>query len=256
MGPHFSPGTVDYDGPMSRSFDQARGLSVEAQAVWRAALQPHLAHAHRILDVGSGTGRFAILLAEWFDALVIGVEPAAGMRKTAAAAPRPSGVFYIGGHAERLPVRAEFFPAAFLSNVLHHVKDRVACADELHRTLSPGGLVLIRGAFAGRLGEITLFDHFPEAKAICEQFPTLDETLEVFSKSGFVLESLERVVQQTCSSLKELAARTRLRADTTLLLMTEEIFRIRQAALDEAAGAESDPTVVVDTLDLVVFRKT
>jgi SAM-dependent methyltransferase len=255
MGPHFSPGTIDYDGPMSRCFDEARGLSLHARAVWRAAFLPHLAHAHRILDVGSGTGRFATLLADWFGALVVVVEPAAGMRNAAAATARRSGVFYVGGHAERLPLRAEFFPAALLSNVLHHITDRAACADELRRTLSPGGSVLIRGAFAGRLGEITLFEHFPESKAICEQFPTLDETLEVFRKSGFVLESLERVVQHTCSSLKELAARTRLRADTTLVLMTDEAFRTRQAALDEAAAAESDHTTVVDTLDLVVLRK-
>jgi hypothetical protein len=30
---------------------------------------------------------------------------------------------------------------------------------------------------------------------------------------------------------------------------------MRQAALDEAATAEMDPTTVVDTLDLVVLRK-
>jgi SAM-dependent methyltransferase len=255
MGPHFSPGTIDYDGPMSRCFDEARGLSLHARAVWRAAFLPHLAHAHRILDVGSGTGRLATLLAEWFGALVIGVEPAAGMRTIAAATARRSGVFYVGGSAERLPVRAEFFAAALLSNVFHHVLDRPSCAKELYRTLSPGGSVLIRGGFAGRLGEITLFEHFPEAKVICEQFPTLDETVEVFSKSGFVLESIERVVQHTCSSLKELAARTRLRADTTLALMTDKAFAMRQAALDEAATAEMDPTTVVDTLDLVVLRK-
>lgn len=255
MGPHFSPGTIDYDGPMSRGFDEARGLSMDAQAVWRAALQPHLAHAHRILDVGSGTGRFAALLADWFGALVIGVEPSAGMRNAAAVTARRSGVYYVGGRAERLPVRAEFFAAALLSNVFHHVPDRPACAKELHRALSPGGCVLIRGAFAGQLGEITLFEHFPEAKVICEQFPTLDETLEVFGKSGFVLESIERVIQRTCSSLKGLAARTRLRADTTLALMTDEAFATRQAALDEAAAMESDPTTVVDTLDLVVLRQ-
>jgi ubiquinone/menaquinone biosynthesis C-methylase UbiE len=254
MGRYFSPGTIDYDGPMSRGFDEARGLSVDAQAVWRAALQPHLAHAHRILDVGSGTGRFATLLAEWFGVLVIGVEPAAGMRNAAAATARRSGIFYVGGCAERLPVRAEFFAAALLSNVFHHIKDRPACAKELHRALSPGGSVVIRGAFAGRLGEITLFEHFPEAKVICEQFATLDETLEVFRKSGFVLESIDRVIQRTCSSLKDLAARTQLRADTTLALMTDEAFAARQAAL-EAAAAESDSTTVVDTLDLVVLRK-
>jgi hypothetical protein len=33
------------------------------------------------------------------------------------------------------------------------------------------------GRIRGRLGEITLFDYFPEAKVVCEQFPTLPEVL-------------------------------------------------------------------------------
>jgi hypothetical protein len=63
---------------------------------------------------------------------------------------------------------------------------------------------LIRGVFAGRLGEITLFDYFPEAKAVCEQFPTFNEAVENFTVSGFEFETVSRVVQQTCTSLKEL----------------------------------------------------
>ena len=252
----FSAGIVDYNGPMSRHFDAGRSLSPEALAVWRTALQPHLAHADRVLDIGSGTGRFAVLLAEWFGLVVIGVEPAVGMRTAAAQAARCPGVFYVGGRAEQLPVRAGLFGAALLSNVFHHIQDREACTEELRRVLAPGGRVLIRGAFAERLGEITLFDHFPEAKAICEQFPTLEETLDVFKGRGFALESVLPVVQQTCASLKELAARTRLRADTTLALMADEAFTARQAALEEAAASERTPTPVVDTLDLITLQQT
>ena len=251
----FVPGAVDYDGAMSRDFNAGRALSPDSLTVWRAAFEPYLAHARHIVDVGSGTGRFAVLMAEWFGALVIGVEPARGMRDVAVALGRHPRVSYVGGRAEQLPLRDQSSSVFVLSNVYHHIVDRGASARELQRVLPIGGRALIRGAFGDRLGEITLFDHFPEAKTVCEQFPALEETVETFTASGFECEAVERIVQRTCGSLAELAARTRLRADTTLALMTDEAFAIRQAALDRAAALETEATPVVDTLDLLVLRK-
>jgi len=250
----FSPGRVDYEGAMSQDFNAARGLSPHSLEVWRAALEPHLRETDLVLDLGSGTGRFAVLIAEWFGAVVIGIEPAEAMRDIAASSGRHSKVFYVGGRAEALPLRPKSAAAALLSNVYHHVVGRRSCAVELRRVLVPDGRVLIRGAFAGRLGEITLFAHFPEAKAICEQFPTMEETVETFAGAGFRLETVARVAQQTCASLKELAVRSRLRADTTLALMTDEDFAMRQAALERIAADETEPSPVVDTLDLLVLR--
>jgi SAM-dependent methyltransferase len=251
----FFPGSVDYDGPMSRGFNSGRALSSHSLVVWRAALQPYICQASNVLDLGSGTGRFAVLIAEWFGTPVIGVEPARGMREVAGASGKHANVFYVGGRAEQLPLRENSVAAALLSNVYHHVTDRPSCAAELRRILKPEGKVLIRGAFAGRLGEITLFDHFPEAKAVCEQFPTMEETVQTFTDCGFKFETVERVVQQTCSSLKELAARTRLRADTTLAMMADPEFISRQEAVERAAADETKPTAVIDTLDLLVLRK-
>jgi ubiquinone/menaquinone biosynthesis C-methylase UbiE len=255
MQSKFVPGAVDYEGAMSRDFNAGRALSPDSLNVWRTALEPYLADAGRIFDVGSGTGRFAVLIAEWFGAVVIGVEPARGMRDVAVAFARHPKVSYLGGRAEQLPLRSESSAVALLSNVYHHLVDRDTSVRELQRVLQTNGRALIRGAFADRLGEITLFDHFPEAKAVCEQFPTLEETVEAFTGSGFEFETVNRVVQRTCESLKELAARTRLRADTTLALMTDESFARRQAALEEAAALEKEATPVVDTLDLLVLRK-
>jgi ubiquinone/menaquinone biosynthesis C-methylase UbiE len=251
----FFPGSVDYEGQMSRGFRSGRALSSHSLAVWRAALEPYIGQANNLLDLGSGTGRFSVLIAQWFDITVIGVEPAGGMRKVAATDGRHANVFYVAGRAEQLPLREISLMAALLSNVYHHVADRRACAAELHRVLRPGSRVLIRGVFAGRVGEITMFDHFPEAKAVCEQFPTMEETVQTFTESGFEFETIERVVQQTCLSLKELAERTRLRADTTIALMRDEQFSARQAALEAAAAREKEPTPVVETLDLLVLRR-
>ncbi|HEX4988418.1 MAG TPA: hypothetical protein VFW91_06555, partial [Candidatus Binatia bacterium] len=88
-----------------------------------------------------------------------------------------------------------------------------------------------------------------------EEFPTLSQTMNNFSSSGFEFETVSPAVQQTCSSLKELAARTRPRADTTLALLADEEFWRRQAALEDAAACEIEPNPVIDTLDLLVLRK-
>ena len=252
----FVPGNVRWDGAMSRGFDAGRRLSSQALAVWRTALEPWLGRAGTVLDLGAGTGRFSVLLAEWFGIEVIAVEPAAGMRDVAATSARHPKVAWVGGRAERLPLRGEAAGAALLSNVLHHVADRPSCASELRRVLRADAPVLIRSAFPGRLDGIALFDHFPEAKVVCEQFPGLEETIETFAAAGFELERIAPVVAQTCASLEELAARTRTRADTTLALMSDEAFAARLAALERAAARETKPTPLFDTLDLLVLRRS
>jgi SAM-dependent methyltransferase len=253
MAGRFRPGRVSYEGAMSRDFDAARSLSADSARVWRDALRPYLEGITTMLDVGSGTGRFSLSIAEWFGSYVVGVEPARGMLEVATSA-RHRRVRYLAGRAERLPLRARSFDVALLSNVYHHIVDRRACAVELHRVLRRGGRVLVRGAFAGRLEGLDLFDHFPEAKVVCEQFPTVDEAVETFG-GGFDPETIVRVTAQTCASLKDLAARTRLRADTTLTLMSDEDFGRRQAALEEAAAVETTPTPVFEALDLLVLRR-
>jgi hypothetical protein len=60
----FFPGSVDYEGSMSRDFNSGRALSSHSLAVWRAALEPHIGRADNALDLGSGTGRFAVLIAD------------------------------------------------------------------------------------------------------------------------------------------------------------------------------------------------
>lgn len=39
------------------------------------------------------------------------------------------------------------------------------------------------------------------------------------------------------------------------MLLTNEEFGRRQAALEDAAGREREPSPVIDTLDLLVLRK-
>jgi ubiquinone/menaquinone biosynthesis C-methylase UbiE len=250
----FYPGRIDYEGAMARHFNATRAVSPDAQMVWRSAFQPYLGSAERVLDVGSGTGRFAVLIAEWFGAAVTGVEPASAMRTIAAVEGRHSRVCYVGGRAEQLPFREPSFDIALLSNVYHHISDRWACAQELRRVIRRGARLLIRGVFGDRIGAIALFDYFPEARSVCERFPTLKETIDAFTSSAFEFETVRSVTQKTASTLKELAGRTRLRADTTLALMTDEDFNRRQAALEKAAARELNPTPVLETLDLLVLR--
>jgi hypothetical protein len=112
---------------------------------------------------------------------------------------------------------------------------------------------VLRGGFGDRLDGITLWRFFPEARRVAEGFPRLQEVQRIFGAAGFELSSLERVPQQTCANLREAAALTRHRADTTLRLISDEAFRRGQARIEAAAEVEEGP--VWDELDLAVFAR-
>ena len=253
----FTPGTIDYNGSMATNYPAGRALSAATVEAWLAAIDPFVPRRDglTILDLGSGTGRFSTLLSAAFGARVIGVEPAVGMRTLAAQSEHPPEVSFVAGTAERLPLGDSACDVAWMSQVLHHLRDHDACAGELRRVLRPGGVVLIRSVFTdGKDGFPTLLQFFPGISQIFSDLPTVPATIAAFDRHGFVLEARRRVEQQTCASLQELADRTRLRADTSLTLLSDSEFESCQTALDMAAARETRPTPVLEELQLLVFR--
>lgn len=96
--------------------------------------------AHHVLDLGCGTGTFAILLTDR-GVDVVGVDPAAGSLDVARAKPSAGRVRWVHGDASTLPA-LEVDLATMTGNVAQAVvdpQDWDRTLRGLHRALRPGG---------------------------------------------------------------------------------------------------------------------
>ena len=107
---------VDYD-ELAAVYDRDRAVPLEALEPWRVALAAYLPPASGlpVLDLGAGTGLFAVAIAQWFGTGVVAVEPSEGMRRHARATRAHPRVAYVGGLGEQLPLRDGCCDSAWLS---------------------------------------------------------------------------------------------------------------------------------------------
>lgn len=247
---------MDYER-QAETFLRGRSLSDDATAAWQQVAEKWLVPLKPayLLDLGSGTGRMSPLLAEWLGCQVSGVEPSEGMRATALRERAHRSVEYLAGEAASVPLADGACDAAWMMHVVHHVPDRPACARELSRVLRPGSRALVIGAYTPSRREIPLFHYFTEALRIIDGFPLAEQIIAEFEPAGLRHEVTELVSYVTAPGLRAAAERTRLRADTTLQLISDEEFARGQARLDAAAEAEVEPQPIVTAIDLIVFRR-
>ncbi|WP_431934279.1 class I SAM-dependent methyltransferase [Micromonospora sp. RP3T] len=240
---------IAYDDTDAAAFAATRHLTDDGLTAWRQAGARHLdpTPGMRLLDLGAGTGSWALAFTTWFPGLdVVAVEPSAAMRARSTFRP------VLAGDAARIPLGDDSVDGAWLSTMIHHVPDLAAAARELRRIVRPGGPVLIRSAFAGRHAAITLFRYFPEAVRVLDTYPGVAEVGSAFAGAGFPTASVEPVPQVTAPSLAEAAATLRREAHTPLHLITEDEYAAGVARLREAARVDTGP--VIDALDLLVVR--
>ena len=107
-----------------------------------------------ILDVGSGTGRYASELARR-GVRCIGLEPSQAMLAFAQRGAAPNGPTYVRGIAERLPLASHVFDAVICVATLEFVADVDAALAEAARVAKPRGRLVIgvlnrRGPWAAR----------------------------------------------------------------------------------------------------------
>src|SRR5260370_2457613 len=96
------------EGDISSNYPAARALSAETSGTWSDVLRPFLARYYRptVLDLGCGTGRFSMLIAQRPRATVIGVDPSIAMLRKALGAAEIGNICYAVAESERLPLAA------------------------------------------------------------------------------------------------------------------------------------------------------
>jgi arsenite methyltransferase len=111
----------------------------------RLATALGLRAGQRVLDVASGPGTTAVLLADEFDVAVDGVDLGEASLRTAAAAAQAAGltgrVTFVRGDAERLPFSDASFDAVVCECAFCTFPNKPTAAREFARVLRPGGRV-------------------------------------------------------------------------------------------------------------------
>jgi len=250
---------ISYDEQTATAFKAVREVPRDGLTEWRDAVRRHLRPSREttLVDIGAGTGTFAVAFSDWFEISILAVEPSAAMRSHI---PRNPAIRVLEGSASALPLRDDSADAAWLSLVVHHIPDLGAAAREIRRVLRTGAPVLIRGGVSGtNYDGVELVRWFPETARLVDTFPSIDQTCEAFAAAGFRFDALEEVRETYPTGLTGLLGQvdTLRRADTTMRSLTDDEFRrgkerLRRAAQDAEGTAAAEARS--NRLPLLVLR--
>ncbi len=173
---------LDYD---RLAADYARHRTTHPGVLDRLIQRGEVTAASRILDVGCGTGNYAVALVDLTGCEAWGLEPSEGMRGTAQARLPEGRVF--AGRAERLNIPGEPFDLVFSVDVIHHVGDRAAYHREAFRILKPGGrFCTVTDSEEIIRHRAPLATHFPETVEVeLQRYPPIADLRGMMAEAGF-----------------------------------------------------------------------
>jgi ubiquinone/menaquinone biosynthesis C-methylase UbiE len=173
---------LDYD---DLAADYARNRRVHPGVL--AALAEGIGPGSAVLEIGCGTGNYAIALLELTGCAAAGVDPSSGMLANARA--RSDEIDWREGSAEATGLPDGRFDLAYLVDVIHHVRDRGAFAREAWRVLAPGGRVCIATDSAEDIARRRpLSSHFPETVAVeLARYPAIATIAAELTAAGFAV---------------------------------------------------------------------
>jgi SAM-dependent methyltransferase len=147
----------DY-GNQARSYDSTRSASPSVLGPLREALGG--APGRRLLDVGGGTGNYALALRdEGWDVVVSDRSPEMLARAAA------KGLEAVAADSQALPFADASFDALICVSMLHHVDDRPRALAEQRRVLRPGGRGALMLYTREDIEHAWYHDYFPSTRA-------------------------------------------------------------------------------------------
>jgi len=149
----------------------------------------------RLLDIGCGTGGFAVGIAERTAGRVIGIDLTPRFIQYAGRSAR--SVTWLIGDAARLPISDRQADCAIMSLLLHRVPEPATVIAEAYRVLRTGGTLLIRTVSPEDAAESVPYRFFPTiAAAQRDRMPATTRLTDWASGAGFNQLSVQRIERE------------------------------------------------------------
>lgn len=248
---------MDYDKTvLPEQYDQARSLAPQRVQLWLDTVARYVTASPvtSILDLGCGTGRFSVALALRFSAHVTAIDPSFKMLECATSKPN-TGVTFVRGAAESIPLPDGSVDLVFASMVFHHLQSPELAFSECHRVLRSGGVLFVRNGTSDAAGSCPFVPFFAgTAELLQVRLPSRKVVTATAEQAGLQLLAHEIVVQRLASSHGEYATKLALGGDSVLAELSPERFALGLHALREHAG-RADPEPVDEPIDVFAFAR-
>jgi ubiquinone/menaquinone biosynthesis C-methylase UbiE len=190
---------ADYS-QISALYDKGRPLSEQNIDLWLGMIARY-ARARagaRLLDLGCGTGRFAIPLAEKIGYRVTGADSSHEMLVKAREKDPRGLVKWDIQDAQHLTYPDNSFDIVFMSHLLHHCDDPYQVIHQCWRVLKVPGVILLRYGAIEQIRDDVEHVFFPEALAIDEPRTfSIRKTEDCLKEAGFTGIISEEITQRT-----------------------------------------------------------
>src|SRR6266568_4903949 len=206
--------THSFFAKLAPNYDELRNTGeFWPELVERVAREADL-KGRRVLDVGSGTGRWAAALAERYGCKGWGIDASPEMVELARTRV-PAGVGLRVARSEQLPFKDAWFERVLMSLVLH-LGDRPKTLAEAYRVLEPGGVLAVVTFDYAHFERYLLGPYFPSFEARDkERFPDARALEQELLDAGFESARLLRLSQREQVTRESLLARIRGRHIST-----------------------------------------
>jgi ubiquinone/menaquinone biosynthesis C-methylase UbiE len=224
------------------SFEKYRSQTTGATTVLIRSILGYVSSSPqtRIIDIGCGTGRYALRLASATGAQIFASDLSWAMVEKGRQKKNASELHWSLGDACELPFAGERFDLALLFQVLHMLRDKKKALEEAYRILRPGGHCLILTHSRSQLDRLTLFRFFPEARKLNKRrMLSLTKLKKLVQEIGFHHVRTEEFAATATYSHDAFLEKVRSKPNTSLRSMSDADFQRRYKALEAAiAGQE------------------
>jgi ubiquinone/menaquinone biosynthesis C-methylase UbiE len=206
----------------------------------------------RLLDLGCGTGRWTIPLAQRTGCDAVGVDNSPEMLAKARAKDTGQRVTWVLGDVLAPPVAPASFDCALMSLMLHHLDEPLAVFSAAFDALRPRGILLVRQGTLEDIVDDPAHRFFPEAITIDrKRTPLRAEVKAWLNAAGFERVTAEVTRQRVHNSPEEWLREVEPRVCSVFRLISDEAHARGLALLREHIRAHpDDPWLVEETMTL------
>ena len=237
-------------------YDKGRSLSAQNMDLWLGLISkfskaPEGASA---LDLGCGTGRFALPMVSRLGFRVTGADSSKEMLVKAKEKDTAGLVKWEYQDAQYLTYPNRSFDIVFMSHLLHHVDSPSKVIRECERILNASGVILVRYGAMEQIRDDVEHTFFPETLAIDEaRTPTVRIVEKWLSDAGFSGIISEEIVQQTYDTGAAHLNAARVRNTSVLSMISQKAFEEGVHDLAKYVGNNpNDLWLLFDRLTLTV----